>query len=192
MSLPPPSLYPFTGVAYQNLASCYYSVEGADVATAPADAVFPLDAGTGTQETGVFANYGVDLGLKPNRRVPVLGNDPPVGALVNTSSVPVYFCGSAIIGKNVGDAYVATEFTVYHQEGAGGSRTVAGKSFDVVATTVDEVAIPFNAVLKPTDSLVVENGAGVQTGTLSVSLYNCYAKQLYGTEEVNEVGYLPA
>jgi hypothetical protein len=192
MSLPPSALYPFTGVAYQNFKSCYYSVLGADVPTTPVDTVLPLDAGTGTQETGLFANFGVDVGLKPNRKVPVLGNDPRVGALVNTSSFPVYFCGNVIISKETLGVYVATDITVYLQDGAGGVSTVVGKSQDIVPTTLLEVSIPFSAVLFPTDSIYVENGAGVQTTDLNAQLVNCYAKQLYGTVDTDEIGFLPA
>lgn len=191
MSLPPEALYPFTGVAYQNFKSCYYSVEGADVPTTPVDGILPLDAGTGTQETGLFANFGIDVGLKPNRNAPTLGNDPQIGALVNTSAFPVYFCGNVIISKATLGVYVATDITVYLQDGAGGSSTVVGKSPDITLTTLLEVSIPFSAVLHPTDSIFVQNGAGLQTTDLSAELVNCYAKQLYGTEEVNEIGYLP-
>jgi hypothetical protein len=188
MSLPPSALYPHSGVAYNELDSCYYSVAGTVLATPAINAVLTLDAGTGTNATGLFIQMGRDVGLKPNRKVPAGATDPVVGALVNTGSQPVQISGSVVILTT--GAYVAGDIGVFRQ--GVGSATLVPVGGILVEAIDASVSIPFSCILLAGDSLFVKNGTVAQTASLSANLVACRASKVYGALNSIQSDYIPA
>lgn len=187
MSLPPSALYPATGVAYNEFNTCLYSVAGAVVATTPVNGVLPLDAGTGIQATGLFIQMGRDVGLKPNRHVPTVGTEPVVGALVNTSTVPVAISGSVLIQTS--GAYVVGDIDVVFQ--GVGSATLSPIGGIIGSAINSSLSIPFSCILLTGDSIFVRNGTVIQTANLSASLVACRASNVYGTLNSVQATYIP-
>lgn len=192
MSLPPSALFPVSGVSYQNLNTCLYSVAGATVATPGINAVLPLDTEDATT-SGLFVQFGRDVGLQPNRKVPVGVNDPLVGALVNTSAFPVAISGLVEInnsGPFVATAQIAVKFqTVGTTPAAAGA---IGLTDLLTATTAGPLFIPFSCILMSGDSLFVQNLIVAQTGTLFASLKATRVNSLYGNLNSIVAPFIPA
>lgn len=188
MSLPPSALYPHSGVSYNELDQCYYAVAGALVNTPPINTVLPLDAGTGTNASALFIQFGRDVGLKANRKVPTVGTDPVVGALVNTGTQPVQISGCIVIQTS--GAYVVGNFDVFRQ--GVGSATLVPIGGALCSAVVSSVSIPFSCVLLAGDSFFVRNGTVAQTANLSASLVASKASKVYGALNSIDAGYIPA
>ena len=190
MTFPPSALYPNSGIAYNQLNTCLYSLTGAiSLGAVAIGQILPLDAGTGTAPTGLFVNFGRDVGLKPNRTAPTVGTEPRLGALVNTNSLPVQFSG--IIGVFVnGGPFDIGAFTVEVQAAGEDITTseVIGK-YETIASEF-EVFIPFSYVLQPNDSIFVINGGVQQTNTCGTFLYYVRATEVYGSNGIIETGYV--
>lgn len=192
MSLPPSALYPHSGVAYNELETCLLQLAGGPVLTGvTANAYLPLDAGTGTQATGLFIQLGRNVGLKANRTVPPANTDPRVGALVNSSSVPIAISGSVVVASTVAWGAGAT----YVQVGKQPVNTDIANAQIVGRTTVSAtdtiVDVPFSVILKPLDSLFVQNG-GLSAGTLNAQFWGVRATSLYGNIDTLQADYIPA
>lgn len=188
MSLPPSALFPSTGVAYNEFNTCLYTVAGAVVATTPINGTLPLDAGTGVQATGLFIQMGRDVGLKPNRHVPTVGTEPVVGALVNTSTLPIAVSGSVLI--NTTGAYVVGDIDVIFQGVGSATLTPIG---GIIGSAINSsLSIPFSVILLAGDSFFARNGTVVQTANLRASLVACRASNVYGTLNSVQADYIPA
>lgn len=192
MSLPPSSRFPNSGVSYNCLDTCLYSVEGALPAGAPtpANAILPFDNGTGTNASNFFVNFGKDVGLKPNRKVPVANTEPLVGSIVNTSSQPVYFSGNVGVYV-VGGAFDVGEFLVkYHPAGQDvGTAIIIATVYTIASEPI--VNMPFSVILKAGDSIFCEC-ITQQTQTCGVILNNVRATSVYGAFGTIDAGYIPA
>lgn len=194
MSLPPSALYPHSGVAYNQLNSCYYSVSG--LVSNGFDAIgkaVPFDAGTGTQATGLFIQMGRDVGLKPNRKAPTGATDPRVGALVNTSSVPTFVSGVATVNSD-GD-FLACNVRVIRQR-AGQAITaqdILGFTQVLTGLTARDITVPFSGFLNPSDSILLSfsdaQTAGVNFNSVLIGLK---ATHTYGALNSIQSDYIPA
>jgi hypothetical protein len=192
MSLPPSALYSPSGVSYNCFDTCLYSVVGALPANAPtpANAILPFDSGAGQTASNFFVNFGKDVGLKPNRKVPVQNTEPLVGSIVNTKSQPVFFSGNAGVYV-VGGAFDAGEFLVkYHPAGIDvGNAIIIGTVYTIASEPL--VNIPFSVVLNAGDSIFCECVIQ-QTQTCGVKLDNVRATTVYGAFGTIDAGYIPA
>ncbi len=192
MSLPPSALYPYSGIAYNELNSCYYSVVGATTNTPAATAVLPLDGGTGTGDSNLFVQFGRDVGLKPNRAVPAGATNPRLGALVNTTSQPVAISGYVILTTS--GPYVASQVSVKRQNAGTDEANAVVLGQITLAVDALQRQIPFSTILNPNDCLYVQlsGGAGAQTANLTVSLIASRASSVYGALNSIQAGYIPA
>lgn len=193
MSLPPSALFPVSGVSYQNLNTCLYSVAGAVVADPAIGAVLPLDTGLAT--SGLFVQFGRDVGLQPNRKVPVGVNDPLVGALVNTSSFPVAISGLVEIGSAL--AFVAGARIAVRLQLTGTPPATAaevGITELLTITTAGPLYIPFSGILMSGDSLFVQNllVAGTNASNFTANLRGTRVNSLYGNLNSIEAPFIPA
>lgn len=188
MSLPPSALYPHTGVSYNELDQCYYAVAGAVLNTPAINAVLPLDAGTGTNASNLFVQFGRNVGLKANRKVPAGATEAVVGSLINTGTQPVQISGCIVI--NTSGAFVAGDFDVLRQQV--GSATLIPIGGITVGAINTAVSIPFSTVLMAGDSFFVKNGSVAQTANLSASLVACKASKVFGALNTIDAGYVPA
>jgi len=187
MSLPPSALYPASGIAYNQLDSCYYSVAGDVIATTPINTTLPLDAGTGVQATGLFIQMGRDVGLKPNRHIPTVNTEPVVGALVNTGTQQVQISGAVVIITT--GAFVAGDIDIFRQPV--GSATLVPIGGSLLSAINSSISIPFSCILSAGDSLFVRNGSVVQTANLSANLVACRASKVYGALNSIQADYIP-
>lgn len=193
MSLPPSALFPVTGVSYQNLNTCLYSVSGAVVDDPIQDTVLPLDTGLAT--SGLFVQFGRDVGLQPNRKVPVGANDPVVGALVNTSSFPVAISGLVEIGSAlafVAGARIAVNLQLVSQPPL--NATPVGITDLLTVTTARPLYIPFSCILMSGDSLFVQNKlvAATAASNFTANLRATRVNSLYGMNMSITAPFIPA
>lgn len=196
MSLPPSALYPHTGVAYNELETCYYeiptTIPPVAVVAGP-NSVLPIGVSTGTADTFLYVNYGRDVGLKVNRNVSATATNPYAGALVNSSSHPVSVSGAFLIwaGANVWSG--ATTINIRQQLAGQDRTTPAGApviATEVIGTT--NAVIPFNVVLSPNDSLFIENLSATTNAGVAVQCFGLRASKLYGNKNTIQAGYIPA
>jgi hypothetical protein len=194
MSLPPSALYPHSGVAYNQLNSCYYSVNG--LVSNGFDVVgkaVPFDAGTGTAPTGLFIQMGRDVGLKPNRTVPTVGTQPQIGALVNTSSVPTYVSGVATVLSD-GD-FLACNVRVIRQRAgqAISAADILGYTQVLTDLTARAITVPFTGLVNPLDSLIITFSSAQTAGVnFNVVLIGLKATHTYGALNSIQADYIPA
>jgi hypothetical protein len=190
MSLPPSALFPNSGISYNSLKTCLYSVDGVISAGAVAiGQILPLDAGTGTAPTGLFVNFGRDVGLKPNRTAPTVGTQPQLGALVNTNSLPVYFSGVIGVVVNGGPFDIGAFNAMVQPAGQDITASVVVGKYETVASEF-EVFIPFSYVLQPNDSIYVENSGVQQTNTCGAFLQYVRASEVYGSDNTIQTSYV--
>jgi len=194
MSLPPTALFPNTGIAYNELHTCYYSVEG--LVSNGFDVIgkaVPFDAGTGTNATGLFIQMGREVGLKPNRTVPAGATNPQVGALVNTSTIPVYVSGVATVNSD-GD-FLACNVRVIRQRAGQAITANDILAFTQVLTglTARAISVPFTGFLQPNDSLLITFSDAQTAGVnFNVELFGMRATHVYGPLNSVQASYIPA